>query len=119
MRIIYSEWLDTEIAIFDTVQSYLDCAEKHGIPPYDMPDGTLAFYQFAKGKDGKTFFMICFVDGKSSLETVVHETSHLTDCLFEWRGFEACTETRAYFHAWLFKEVLKTGTLRGGRLVFR
>ncbi len=109
MKIITSDWLDIQIAIFNDYADYKRIAKKEKLPLYDMPTGTKAFYQHCSNSEtGEKFFLICFPHDKTSYQTILHETSHIADMIFEWTGIEPCTETEAYFHTWLFGEVLAT-----------
>ena len=109
MKIVTSDWLDIQIAIFVDYDDYKRIAKKEKLPLYDMPSGTNAFYQHCSNSEtGDKFFLICFPNDVTSYKTIVHETSHIKDMIFNWVGIDACTETEAYFHAWLFGEVLDT-----------
>jgi len=110
VKVITSDWLGIQIAVFPTYESYEKVAKKKGFPPYDPPPGTMAFYKYCVAEDGETFFGMCFMGRTPSYNTIVHETSHITDCIFGHIGAEVDTETEAYFHSWLFSEVLEIVT---------
>ena len=107
MKVIKSDWLNTQIAIFTNYEDYVKKSAKLKlIEVYDLQVGTRAFYQRCPDDEGFVYFLICFPE-HPSYKTIVHETSHVTDMIFDYIGLEPCTETEAYFHSWLFGEVLE------------
>lgn len=106
MKTIYSEWLDTEIYVCKDIDEYSKFCKKNKLGKHEFvkSDKTRAFYQYLEHEDGSTLFLMCFVEDEIMVSSVVHECSHITDCIFEFRGIGGDTEVRAYFISWLFNE---------------
>lgn len=102
MKIIHSDWLDTKIIVFRDIEKYKKHIKKNNLQEFGFSDCTRAFFQSDTNEAGETFIFMCFLDESILLSSIVHECSHVADYIFNWRGIDACTETRAYFVAWLF-----------------
>ena len=96
------DWLHTEVAVFLNVSDYETSLRKLGGV---VEEDELAFHGRTHMDciEGVAYFSVIFIS--PDIYTIMHESSHLVDFLFERHGIEPCTETRAYFHTWIFKQL--------------
>ena len=103
--VITIDWLgELQVAIFTNEEDFIDTIKDMGGAAEKDEKPSRAFCNVSYIND-LPFFSLVFFD--TAYDVIVHETSHLVDNIFEHRGIEGCTETRAHFHAWLFRVVCK------------
>jgi len=106
MKTIECDLLKVSISVFKSLKSYKKACKRLGFKSEieDLENQSNG-YGGVEWFDGIPYFFLIIKD-VTDLGLIVHETSHLVDYLLEYKGISD-GETRAYFHEWLFRAIIK------------